>query len=87
MVIQHPKYDPETVDNDLAMIRLRAPLSPSEATPVCLPRGRHPRAGTKCTVAGWGKTKSTHLFGSDVLREAEVRTGGEGVIDEIVFLS
>ncbi|XP_043212694.1 cationic trypsin-like, partial [Amphibalanus amphitrite] len=72
MVIQHPRYDPETVDNDLAMIRLRAPLKPSEATPVCLPRGRHPRPGTKCTVAGWGKTKITHLFGSDVLREAEV---------------
>ncbi|XP_037084546.1 transmembrane protease serine 5-like isoform X2 [Pollicipes pollicipes] len=72
MMVQHPSYDPETVDNDLALIRLPSELSAAEASPVCLPSRRHPKPGTMCTVAGWGKTKITHLFGSDVLREAEV---------------
>ena len=51
--------------------------STASYTPVCLPKqGQElpaPSKDTKCMIMGWGKSKESDVFGSDVLREAEVR--------------
>ena len=56
------------------LIKLRMPVEPSENivyacipdSLVCLPRN------SLCYTLGWGKKKDTHLFGTNVLREARV---------------
>ncbi|XP_032211250.1 serine protease 56 isoform X2 [Mustela erminea] len=55
-ILPHPKFDPRTFHNDLALVQLWTPVSPVGAwRPVCLPRGpREPPAGTACAIAGWG---------------------------------
>ncbi|XP_012877552.1 PREDICTED: serine protease 56 [Dipodomys ordii] len=55
-ILPHPKFDPQTFHNDLALVQLWTPVSPAgPARPVCLPRGPpEPPAGTPCSIAGWG---------------------------------
>ncbi|XP_020028399.2 serine protease 56 isoform X3 [Castor canadensis] len=55
-ILPHPKFDPKTFHNDLALVQLWTPVSAaSPARPVCLPQGpREPPAGTPCAIAGWG---------------------------------
>ncbi|XP_022356067.1 serine protease 56 [Enhydra lutris kenyoni] len=55
-ILPHPKFDPRTFHNDLALVQLWTPVSPAGAwRPVCLPQGpREPPAGTACAIAGWG---------------------------------
>ncbi|KAK2500915.1 hypothetical protein MC885_018127 [Smutsia gigantea] len=55
-VLPHPKFDPQTFHNDLALVQLWTPVRPTGAArPVCLPQGpREPPAGTTCAIAGWG---------------------------------
>ncbi|XP_045054330.2 serine protease 56 isoform X2 [Desmodus rotundus] len=82
-ILPHPKFDPRTFDNDLALVQLWTPVSPSGAArPVCLPQGlREPPAGTSCAIAGWGALfeglRSFHCFPADgpeaqAVREAHV---------------
>ncbi|XP_036110596.1 serine protease 56 [Molossus molossus] len=72
-ILPHPKFDPRTFHNDLALVQLWTPVSPAGAArPVCLPQGpREPPAGTACAIAGWGA-----LFEdgpeAEVVREARV---------------
>src|SRR5665811_1184176 len=55
----HPKYNPLTKDNDIAVIKLKEPITIHPAVePICLP----PTSGLgptythkKVTAAGWGK--------------------------------
>ncbi|KAF2364214.1 Serine proteases trypsin domain [Trinorchestia longiramus] len=72
--ISHPLYDSTTVDNDVALLRLPQPLDYTPyLSPVCLPeQGAHLPVGEVCTIIGWGKERHTHLFGTDVLHQAEV---------------
>ncbi|KAF4014031.1 hypothetical protein G4228_005484 [Cervus hanglu yarkandensis] len=55
-IVPHPKFDPRTFHNDLALVQLWTPVSPTGAArPVCLPRKpQEPPAGTPCAIAGWG---------------------------------
>ncbi|XP_068945398.1 serine protease 56 [Petaurus breviceps papuanus] len=55
-ILPHPKFDPQTFQNDLALVELWAPVPPSKwAWPICLPEEpREPPAGTVCSIAGWG---------------------------------
>ncbi|KAM5326144.1 serine protease 56 isoform 2-T2 [Glossophaga mutica] len=72
-ILPHPKFDPRTFHNDLALVQLWTPVSPSGAArPVCLPQGpREPPTGTTCAIAGWGA-----LFEdgpeAEAVREAQV---------------
>ncbi|XP_075807814.1 serine protease 56 isoform X1 [Microtus pennsylvanicus] len=72
-ILPHPKFDPQTFHNDLALVQLWTPVSPEgPARPICLPQGsREPPAGTPCAIAGWGA-----LFEdgpeSEAVREARV---------------
>ncbi|XP_052509544.1 serine protease 56 [Budorcas taxicolor] len=55
-IVPHPKFDPRTFHNDLALVQLWTPVSPTGAArPVCLPQEpQEPPAGTPCAIAGWG---------------------------------
>ncbi|XP_011308006.1 chymotrypsinogen B isoform X2 [Fopius arisanus] len=73
-VVIHPEYDADTVDNDVALLRLPVTLSPSVSRGIaCLPAPRQPLPTNKlCTIIGWGKSRATDDFGTDVLHEAKI---------------
>ena len=70
----HDGFDIDTIDNDIALLKLRNPVPPSASVNyACVPDSTDilpPK--TLCYAIGWGKMKDTHLFGADVLREAQV---------------
>ncbi|CAG0886266.1 unnamed protein product [Darwinula stevensoni] len=70
----HPDYDPETVDGDVALLRLPSPVKLNKYRRLaCLPdAGDRVPESQLCTIIGWGKERNTNLFGTDQLREAEV---------------
>ncbi len=74
----HPNYNPDTVDNDVALLRIpideNEELLADDQNVACLPGPGQalPAEGTKCTIIGWGKEKNSHVYGTDVLHEAEI---------------
>ncbi|CAG9785057.1 unnamed protein product [Diatraea saccharalis] len=77
----HPRYDPDTVVNDVAMLRLpshaRRELGHGVA---CLPRSQHIlQPHTTCVILGWGKKRPTDVHGTRLLHEAQVSTIQQGV--------
>ena len=84
-MVRHPKYDRETVDNDIALLKIKTnedfgPKRKSRKfrnansfSTVCLPdQDEELPMDTKCTILGWGKEKPKHVLGSEVLREAKI---------------
>ena len=54
--IEHPEYDPETLDHDLALLRLAKPARLSQyIQPIALP-GHPTYPNQSCTISGWGLT-------------------------------
>ncbi len=50
----HPKYSPSTLENDIALVKLSAPVVfTDEVSPICLPT-RQTRVGEVCVAIGWG---------------------------------
>ncbi|XP_076317968.1 serine protease 1-like isoform X1 [Tachypleus tridentatus] len=72
--IVHPNYNSETVDSDVALLKLRHSLSINvDVRPVCLPsQGAELSVGTLVTILGWGKSYKLDMLGTDVLHEARV---------------
>lgn len=70
----HPEYDADTVDNDVAMLRLPVTLTASPSRGIaCLPAPSQPLpANQLCTIIGWGKSRVTDDYGTDVLHEARI---------------
>ncbi|XP_076008714.1 trypsin-2-like [Genypterus blacodes] len=57
-VIRHSGYNPNTLENDVMLIKLSEPaILNSYLQPVALPTSCAP-AGTMCKVSGWGNTMS-----------------------------
>ena len=51
----HPKYSPSTLENDIALVKLSAPVVfTDEVSPICLPT-RQTRVGEVCVAIGWGR--------------------------------
>ncbi|CAB3243507.1 unnamed protein product [Arctia plantaginis] len=77
----HPRYDPDTVVNDVAMLRLPIPGRPDLGHGVaCLPAPLQPLPPhTSCVILGWGKKRPTDIHGTRVLHEAQVSTIQQGV--------
>ncbi|XP_030594033.1 kallikrein-11-like [Archocentrus centrarchus] len=68
----HPRYSEEKKLNDLMLLKLNKPVKETK-TVECLQLGttvKDPAAGSKCVVAGWGKTEKKTR--SDVLMSAKV---------------
>ncbi|XP_069894586.1 transmembrane protease serine 5 isoform X3 [Dipodomys merriami] len=61
-------------DYDVALLRLRTPLSFSDTVgAVCLPaEEQHFPRGSQCWVSGWGHTDPSHSHGSDMLQDTMV---------------
>ncbi|KAL3988420.1 interferon regulatory factor 3 [Sarotherodon galilaeus] len=71
-VIPHPKFNPKTFNNDIALVELTSPVVLSQhVTPVCLPSGMEPPTGSPCLVAGWGSLYEDGPS-ADVVMEAKV---------------
>ncbi|KAJ8732027.1 hypothetical protein PYW08_014757 [Mythimna loreyi] len=77
----HPRYDPDTVVNDVAMLRLPGPARPDLGHGVaCLPAPHQTLPPhTSCVILGWGKKRPTDVHGTRVLHEAQVSTIQQGV--------
>ncbi|XP_025414015.1 trypsin-like [Sipha flava] len=78
-VVVHPEYNPNTIDNDMALLKLRSSDTETNGgyhpQPACLPVSDFHQTKRKpalCVVLGWGKVRSQHSYGSHVLREARV---------------
>lgn len=58
-VFTHPKWNPQTIDYDIALIKLATPAKLSRTvSPVCLGETRdHFYSGELCVTTGWGKTR------------------------------
>uniref|UniRef100_A0A8D2J4Y8 chymotrypsin n=1 Tax=Varanus komodoensis TaxID=61221 RepID=A0A8D2J4Y8_VARKO len=58
-VFTHPNWDPETINNDIALIKLATPAEWSETvSPVCLTKAVDLfQSGDLCVTTGWGKTR------------------------------
>ncbi|CRL05275.1 CLUMA_CG018249, isoform A [Clunio marinus] len=56
-VIRHRNFDQNTYNHDIALLRLRKPVSFSKGIqPICLPREGIDPSGKLGTVVGWGRT-------------------------------
>lgn len=71
---QHPDFDLETVDSDIALLKLERPVESSQfVQPACLPPpGQTLPPGTECFVTGWGKLHATAHSGAEILHQAKV---------------
>ncbi|XP_053204056.1 trypsin-3-like [Panonychus citri] len=73
-VFIHPSFDRETVDSDVALLRLKVPFKLGKfVATACLPsRKDEIPIDSFGTILGWGKKKNSALFGTDVLHQARV---------------
>lgn len=81
-VFKHPEYDKQKVDNDIALLKLNAPLEYSERVkPACLPEQNEDiKLETAATIVGWGAisyqkdpiTKAPKVERDDMLYQAIV---------------
>ncbi|KAG8290130.1 hypothetical protein J6590_089441 [Homalodisca vitripennis] len=80
--VTHPLYDVDTVDNDVALLHLPMLVHMDNYRGVaCLPRARQPLPSRKpCTIIGWGKRRTSDMFGTDVLQEAQFLIPEAGTI-------
>ena len=54
-VALHPDYDPITMVHDIALLRLKTPITITAAAhEVCLPELKESFVGQDCVVTGWG---------------------------------
>nr|XP_032511269.1 transmembrane protease serine 9 [Danaus plexippus plexippus] len=77
----HPFYDPDTVVNDVALLRLPEPARPDLGHGIaCLPRPQQPLPPhTSCIILGWGKRRATDEHGTRILHEAQgITSFGDG---------
>lgn len=77
-IIPHPNYNPVTVDNDIGLLRLAAPVQYSTyIIPACLPsrglaEGVLHLNGTTTYVTGWGKVNESDTRYSDAINVIKI---------------
>lgn len=79
-VIVHPSWDADRFRNDIALLRLQAPVSTGPtiqtvALPVGIDGAQWPASGTPARITGWGST-SYDAPASNVLRSGNVQVLG-----------
>uniref|UniRef100_F6YJ36 Peptidase S1 domain-containing protein n=1 Tax=Ciona intestinalis TaxID=7719 RepID=F6YJ36_CIOIN len=67
----HPRYNPEAVDFDIALVKLNGRVRSFNAEPLCLPTFDID-PGSYCVIAGWG-VSGEHRGGARKLQEGSVR--------------
>ncbi|NXL12394.1 TMPS5 protease, partial [Mesembrinibis cayennensis] len=73
-IIYHPLYNDNSLDYDIALMKLQVPLNFSDAIrAVCLPPSRQDLLqGAQCWVSGWGYTRPDQAQVTETLQEALV---------------
>ncbi|NLF25342.1 MAG: serine protease [Deltaproteobacteria bacterium] len=71
-VILHPEYDPDIIRNDIALLRLSAPLTSPTISPIRPGEEHLWLPGTPATVLGWGSTSPYANSPSDLLQKGVV---------------
>ncbi|XP_009582029.1 PREDICTED: transmembrane protease serine 5, partial [Fulmarus glacialis] len=73
-IIYHPLYNDNSLDYDIALMKLQVPLNFSDAIrAVCLPPSHQDLfQGTQCWVSGWGYTRLDQGQVTETLKEALV---------------
>lgn len=69
-IIVHPRYNPLTINNDVALWKLSSPITNIETVPLDVD-GSYSPAGVTSTVIGWGATREGGA-GSNILLEVDV---------------
>ncbi|XP_012682413.1 chymotrypsin B-like [Clupea harengus] len=71
-VFTHPEWNPRTINNDIALIKLASPVSmSSHVGPVCLAETADAfTPGTTCVTSGWGLTRHNAMFTPNQLQQA-----------------
>ncbi|CAG0882489.1 unnamed protein product [Darwinula stevensoni] len=57
--IMHPQYNPNTLENDMALLKLQTPVNFQaypNIRPICLSSTVNPVPGSAVTISGWGRT-------------------------------
>ena len=68
-IIRHPDYNPNTLNNDIALIKLKAPIMMDKyRSPVCLP-SNPPKVGSTCYITGNTKFSTGRSFDKNTLWE------------------
>ncbi|XP_069849489.1 transmembrane protease serine 9-like [Dipodomys merriami] len=80
-ITPHPRYDADTADFDVAVLRLARPLRFGRyVQPACLPGAAHVfPPGRKCLISGWGYLKEDFLVKPEVLQKATVELLDQGL--------
>jgi secreted trypsin-like serine protease len=78
----HPQYNPDTTMNDIAVIKLAAPIKfTATVQPLALPAsGERPAVGALATVAGWGLTREGGYDTSPILMHVSVPIVGDAYL-------
>ncbi|XP_032892797.1 granzyme K-like [Amblyraja radiata] len=73
-MVPYPEFNPKTPENDIMLVQLaRDAVLNKYVSTLKLPKStKDVKAGTKCSVAGWGTTNSLVLKASDILREVNL---------------
>uniref|UniRef100_A0A665TQP7 Chymotrypsin B n=1 Tax=Echeneis naucrates TaxID=173247 RepID=A0A665TQP7_ECHNA len=80
-VFTHPKWNPRTINNDIALIKLATPASlGTNVSPVCLAESSDVFAASMtCVTSGWGLTRYND---TDGLSQAQLGTSKQGSVSE-----
>ncbi|CAG0893648.1 unnamed protein product [Darwinula stevensoni] len=71
--IMHPQYNPTSIVNDIALLRLTTPvdfIKYPNIRPICTSALANPPTGSTATIIGWGITQENGNQGSSKLMEA-----------------
>merc|ERR1719167_247058 len=66
-IIDHPSYNANNSDNDIALLKLAEKIDLNVYTPACLPKSTDNFEGQKAWVYGWGTTSSGGQTSSKLL--------------------
>merc|ERR1712059_236396 len=77
LIKMHPEYNSDTVDNDIAIIKLKGNVVYSrKIQPACIPTSSDDidwkTDGKNCWITGWGKTKGGWTDPATVLQKAKM---------------
>ncbi|XP_053908631.1 kallikrein-14-like [Cuculus canorus] len=72
----HPRYDPRRNDNDFMLLKLDKPVPLSSRIKTIRLATACPRPGMRCSVSGWGTTRSPGAALPERLQCADIETFG-----------
>ncbi len=77
-IYEHSDYNPDTLENDIALLRLSSPLDMASGNlkPICLPSGTvvQPPDNISMIAVGWGVTVMSSDTVSPILRQVTVKS-------------